>query len=214
MTIKPFTRSFRHNDPGASVDYQMLWRDMSALSKLWFFALALQELGSPLIFTLFLTGSTKVMMERSHLSPKEFISRRFRGNLPGVPCFFVLEFTKTGAVHIHGAMAISMTERHYFDAKLRKVSGDCRKIKTIKDGKFSDFNGLISKEPNQNQNNGGRNGFFGWANYCAKHVKRTRRLIDQSPIACSRNLSQHARKIHAEIAQFKLLPDQVQRSKS
>lgn len=59
--------------------------------------------------------------------------------------------------------------------------------------------------PDQGKNWGGRNGIYGWITYCSKDLEKTERRLGCSPISCSRDVSQRARQIHAEVAD--LTPD-------
>jgi hypothetical protein len=199
-TIKPFTRSHRINDPGYSVDVPFLWRRFSPLSEVWFYAVALQEMGRPLLFSLHLTPKTREQMDRSRLPAKDFIAKRFRDHLPGVPYLFVLEHSPNGVLHAHGIVSIAPdVDPAEIDNRLRKIAGDRRKLIGKEQRFFHDVVTLKRTEPDFAQNFDGRNGLFGWAGYCVKNVAKTKRRLGTSPISCSRDVSGHARRIHDNI---------------
>lgn len=187
---------------------------MPDLSRIWFYALAIREMGSPVTFSLHLLPKTKEAMARSSLSPRDFVAKRFRDHLQGVPFFFVLELTKSGDIHLHGAVSAAGLEPHDLDTRLRKVAGDRRKLLGREERYFHDHIALDRKGANPSTNFDGRNGLFGWASYCAKDIARNQRRIGSSPIGRSLDVSQWARRIHSEIITTSPMTDQPPEAKS
>lgn len=203
--IKPFSRSHRPNDPGYAVDVPADWEDAAPLTRLWFYASAIKDMGPPFLFSLLLTHPTRTQMEESRAKPKDFIAQRFRNYLPGVPFFFVLEHTTNDVIHLLGCVSTSDIAPSDLRACLKKVAWDRRKLTTKEELIWYDRRAVDLKTPNQGKNQDGRNAIFGWICYSAKHLKKTERRLGCSPISCSRDVSQRARQIHAEVAD--LTPD-------
>lgn len=195
MPIKPFSRSHRPNDPGFSVDVPIQWRSLSSLSELWFYALAITEMGKPIAFTLHMTTKTKQMMARSSLSPQQFIAKRFRDQLPGTPFFFVLETARAGEVHVHGVVALQGDDQLKLERQLYKIAGDRRKLRPGVEQNFYHQRALRLEQCDLNRNYGGRNGIFGWATYCSKQIGK----FSSPQIARSLDVSKLARQIHQEV---------------
>lgn len=187
------------NDPGYAVDVPTRWRDCSDLSLVWFYALAVQEAGGAWAFSLSLSNPTKQRMKQSGLSEKDFLTRRFQAYCRGLPYFFVLEFSPAGNLHLHGALSAPGQGYQEVLARLRKLCGDRRKLAGQDETYFFDRRAVALVAPGYDRSWQGRRGLFGWAGYCAKDVKRSRRRLGASPIACSRELSQRARLIHADV---------------
>ena len=168
---------------------------MSSLSELWFYALAIKEMGKPVAFTLHLTRKTKQMMARSTLSPQNFIAKRFRDHLPSTPFFFVLETTRAGELHVHGAVAHKDDDLFKLENQFLKVAGDRRKLRSTVEQNFHRQRALQFRQCDLNKNFGGRNGVFGWATYCSKQIGK----FKPAQIARSLEVSKLARQIHQDV---------------
>lgn len=159
--IKPFSRSHRPNDPGYAFDVPAHWKDISPTSRLGFYAMAISEMGNPVLFSLHLTEPTRRQMERSKSKPKDLITQRFRNYLPNVPFFVVLEHTDNDKLHLHGGVSAPDVAPHDLEARLKKVAGDRRKLASKEERAFYDRWALRVRSPDQGKNWGGRNGIYG-----------------------------------------------------
>lgn len=195
----PFTRSHRLTDPGYAVSVPASWRQISDVSRVWFYALAVKEIGHPIAFTVRLLRSSELSLRESPLAAKDFLMGRFRDHIPGVPFFYVIEFSRTNDLHLHGAASIADISHARFCAGLRKVAGDVRKVDGLAARYVANCRAVCTAVPDYSLEHGGRNGIFGWATYCAKDVSATTARLGNSPISCSRSVLSRARAIHSEI---------------
>lgn len=84
-------------DPGVAPIVTKRWRDLPPESLLSFYAQAIRELGDPVLFSLHFTKDVHEKMRKAKEKPRDFIAKRMRRHLKGVPFYFVIELPRLEA---------------------------------------------------------------------------------------------------------------------
>jgi hypothetical protein len=191
-------RSSRPNDPGAAPIVTRRWRDLPPQSLLSFYAQTIREMGEPVLFSLHFSREVHEKMKKSKDNPRDFIAKRMRRHLKGVPNYFVVELTARRVVHIHGALARTDQSEQQIRTGLQKVCGRKKKSLTVNELFFINCKARHTSAPDWNQSFRSCFGDFGWAQYCGKDMKKTARELSLkgSLISCSRTVTQQSKAGH------------------
>lgn len=198
-TKKPIPKTKpKRLDPGVAPIVTKRWRDLPPASLLSFYAQAIRELGTPVLFSLHFTRDVHAKMKKAKDNPRDFIAKRMRRHLKGVPFYFVIELTAKRVIHIHGALAHTHQSEKMIRTGLQKVCGRKKKSLTKEELFFINCKARHTMPSNWNQSFRQCMGDFGWAQYCGKDMQETARHlnVNVSMISCSRTVTRKSKEGH------------------
>lgn len=198
-----YNNRYKYNDRFTSISENIntSWRYMKTEHKMAFYVEAIEQFGSPYVFTLKFTYMLHDQLVNAKQCGLDFIMARFRKFLKGVPVLLTLEQDQkekgTERFHVHGILAAGDRPIEEIREQLKAITGRIEKDASNGVVHFKNNVAVDIKPPDPLLHKGGKYGIDGWAVYITKDINKTSHNLRH--MSFTRNLTREAKRIHSEV---------------